>query len=88
MRLVKVFAMTDVLDSEGKPVVITSTHSAYRKKEKTYSYMGKFHGFGVDYEELTTGAGQFTTAIIESINGTVDTVYLHMIQFVIDEEKQ
>jgi hypothetical protein len=84
MRKVQVYAMTDVLDSEGKPVVIESVNGRHRKKEKTESYIGGFHGFGVDYEELTMGAGQFTTAIIEAMDGTVETVYLHMFKFIDD----
>lgn len=76
--------MTDVLDSECNPIVVKTVNGGYRKKEKTKSYIGSFHGFGVDYEELGVGAGTFTTAIVEAEDGTVETVYLHMIQFVTD----
>ena len=59
----------------------------YEKKEgdKLYSKVengsGKFHAWGVDFEELGEGAGNFSTAIIEREDGTIENVPVHMIQF-------
>ncbi len=50
-------------------------------KEKAYE--GFFLGFGVDWEELENGqAVQYTTAIIEDSEGTVNMTAADMIQFI------
>lgn len=41
-----------------------------------------FHGFGLDFEELRDGVGQFTVAIVEWPDGSVQLVPVHMIKFV------
>lgn len=53
-----------------------------RKLEKVFKYIGRFHQFGVDYEEFDTGAGNFSTAIVEKDDGTVENVYIEMIKFI------
>lgn len=40
-----------------------------------------FHQFGVDYEEFESGAGNFTTAVIEWPNGKVQNVPVHLVRF-------
>jgi len=40
-----------------------------------------FHEFGVNYEEFETGAGNFTTAVIEWPDGAVENVPVHSIRF-------
>jgi len=40
-----------------------------------------FHQFGCDYEEFETGPGNFSTAIIEFKDGTVENVPASFIQF-------
>ena len=40
-----------------------------------------FHGFGVDYEEFETGPGNFSTAIIERDDGSVENVPVELIRF-------
>jgi len=42
----------------------------------------QFHGFGSDFEEFENGTGNFTVAIVEWPDGTVDTVPLGRIKFV------
>ena len=52
----------------------------YFKRE--FSYQGKFHGFGLDYEEFEDGAAGFTVAIVETLNGEVEMIRADLIQFV------
>ena len=42
---------------------------------------GIFHQFGVDYEEFETGPGNFSTAIVEMPDGTVQNVPVELIVF-------
>lgn len=60
-------------------------NGAYYNK-KTYQKesfdLGYFHGWGVDYDELTdVGAGIFTAAIVELSNGQIILVRADEIQF-------
>lgn len=48
--------------------------------------LATFHQFGVWHEEFETGAGNYSTAIVEFADGTVDSVPVHMIQFVTPTE--
>ena len=49
---------------------------------------GKFHQWGINYEEFETVAGNFSTAIIERDDGTVENVPVEMIQFLKDPVKE
>ena len=42
---------------------------------------GKFHGWGVGYEEFESGPGNYTVAIVEFPDGKVDTVVPYLIRF-------
>jgi len=42
----------------------------------------KFHQFGCDYDEFESGAGNYSTAILELDSGEVKTVSADMIQFI------
>ncbi len=42
-----------------------------------------FHQFGVDYEELDGGPGNYTTAIIEWPDGKVESVPVEHVKFVV-----
>lgn len=42
---------------------------------------GKFHTWGVDYEEFEAGPGNFSTAIVEMPDGTVRNWRADMIRF-------
>lgn len=41
-----------------------------------------FHQFGVTYEEFDTGPGNYTVAIVELPDGTVENALLHDIRFI------
>lgn len=43
---------------------------------------GIFHQFGVAYEEYEAGAGNYSTAIIESPDGTVLNIPVEDIEFI------
>jgi hypothetical protein len=40
-----------------------------------------FHQFGVDYEDCETGFGNYSTAIVEWPDGTVENVPVHRVRF-------
>ena len=42
---------------------------------------GMFHQWGCDYEEFETGAGNFSTAIVEMEDGEVKNIPAEMIKF-------
>lgn len=42
---------------------------------------GVFHSFGIAYEQIDFGVGQFTTAIIERSDGKLHNVALELVQF-------
>lgn len=53
-----------------------------RKAAQVLDYVGEFHCFTVDYEELQHGPAQFAVAIVEKPSGDVETVLLRNLQFV------
>lgn len=53
-----------------------------KKNLKKESYQAYFLGFGIDYEELLEGVGQYTTAILELEDGSVAMAPIFMIKFV------
>lgn len=55
--------------------------SSYVKKEDGKG-IALFHQFGVSYEEFETGAGNYSTAIIERTDGQVETVEADLIKFI------
>lgn len=63
---------------------------AYVKKEGNTHFdkvedgkgFAMFHEWGCNYEEFDSGAGNFSTAIIERADGTVENVSVEMIKFV------
>lgn len=48
---------------------------------KEFVGKGKFHQFGVDYEELEGGVGDYSTAIVEMLDGSVENVPVNLIRF-------
>ena len=46
---------------------------------------GKFHSWGVNFEELVSGVGHYSTAIIERANGTVENVPAELIRFIVND---
>lgn len=71
-RLVEVFEMVQERNSDRLSGV------EYKKKSRGPA---RFHGWGVEYEEFDGGPGNFTIAIVEFSDGTVDTVMLGFIRF-------
>ena len=43
--------------------------------------VGLFHGFGVDYEEFESGAGNYSTAIVERPDGTIVNLPVNLVKF-------
>ena len=52
------------------------------KTFKAQSGEGVFHCWGVDYEEFESGAGNFSTAIVERDDGVVKNIPVNMIEFI------
>lgn len=44
--------------------------------------MATFHQFGVGYEEFDSGPGNYSTAIVEWADGTVENVPVERIRFI------
>ncbi|MDF9893424.1 UNVERIFIED_ORG: hypothetical protein OKW25_002571 [Pseudomonas vranovensis] len=49
---------------------------------------GKFHGWGVEYEEFENGPGNYSVAIVEMADGTVQTLMPWAIRFLDSEEAE
>ncbi|WP_024718049.1 hypothetical protein [Pseudomonas putida] len=47
---------------------------------------GKFHAWGVEYEEFESGPGNFSVAIVEMADGTVQTLMPWAIRFLDSED--
>jgi len=56
--------------------------------EKEFDYEASFHAFGVDFEEVQYGVGNYSAAIVELDNGEVKNVPAEMIQFLTPPTKQ
>jgi hypothetical protein len=76
-------------DTEKKPTDAVVKDNTVRKvevydncKKQHLMYIGVFHQFGIDYEEFESGAGNFSTALIEKSDGTVENVYVQNIKFI------
>ena len=57
------------------------------KREKVKVADGFFHQFGTDYEEFENGPGNFTTAIVETSDGEILNVPIHLVKFIKNGEK-
>ncbi len=68
MRRVMVFEMKLV---EGR-------HTGYSRVEKGEA---RFHQWGLNYEDSENGPGNYSTAIVEFDDGTVDNVPAELVQF-------
>lgn len=53
----------------------------YKDHVRVPDYEAVFHQWGVAYEEFENGAGNFTVAIVERDDGTIEMPCAHMIQF-------
>lgn len=63
--------------------VMVSEHKQQPDKKWKLEEKGEalFHAFGTNYEEFLTGAGNFSTAIIEWPDGTVGNVPVEHVRF-------
>lgn len=50
--------------------------------EKDFTNEGLFHQWGCSYEEFESGAGNFTVAIVELTDGTIEQVLPSNLKFV------
>ncbi len=56
-------------------------------KNREFDYIetgecGYFHQFGVDFEEFESGPGNYTTAVVEMADGTIQNYPVTLIKFV------
>ena len=72
MRMVELKKKVFVPASEG-------VHGHWKDREPV---IAAFHQFGVDYEEFESGPGNFTVAVVELPDGTVEKAQLHEIRFI------
>ena len=73
MRKVKIFQYEQrIKESDG------STYF-----EKIERGIGRFHGWGIDYEDFDNCPGNYLSAIVELDDGTVETLPLALIQFIV-----
>ena len=72
MRKVKVLKWKANKDDSGKRIPGYS---------KVFDYSADFHAWGVAYEENGENAGNYSTAIVERDDGTVENVEVDLIQF-------
>lgn len=66
---------------KGVESSLTGEKGNYRHKEIT----GVFVGFGTDYEELSKGVGQITTAIVEDPDGVLHECFANGLHFIARE---
>ncbi len=69
--------------SEKRKVVVYKYKKAKDKNyfDKVLVGPGTFHQFGVNYEEFETGPGNYTTAIVEMPDGSVENIPVELIVF-------
>jgi hypothetical protein len=63
--------------------VMVSEHKQQPDKKWKLEEKGEalFHAFGTNYEEFETGAGNFSTAIVEWPDGTISNVPVEHVRF-------
>lgn len=64
-----------------RTVEVRRFHAVAGKREELPPVTGKFHQWGVDYEEFETGPGNFSVAIVELPDGTVNTFEASYVKF-------
>lgn len=63
-------------------VLIKKWDSVARKTEEEFATMGIFHQWATMYEELESGPGNYTVALVELYDGTVEEVSPKHIKFI------
>jgi hypothetical protein len=56
--------------------------------EKVCVGEGIFHMFGIDYEEFEAGPGNYTTAVVEMPDGSIQNLPLEFVVFVKEEDEE
>jgi hypothetical protein len=59
----------------------TETDKGRSYNKKVFSFNAKFHQFGVGYEEFEGGPGNYSTAIVELEDGSIQNVDVEMVEF-------
>lgn len=60
------------------PELAKSTGRVYGTKVE----VGKFHQWGIEYEEFDTGPGNYTVAVVELFDGQVKTFPANDVKFI------
>lgn len=70
--------------TEMKAVIVSERLNTPGTREWVTVEKGEaiFHGFGSDYEEFETGAGNYSAAIVEWPNGQIELVRADRVRFV------
>ena len=58
------------------------TDQGLYEKQDDGEGLATFHAWGVNCEEFTNGAGNFSTAIVERKDGTIENIPVDLIQFI------
>ena len=73
----------DYTDKKRKVKIFSRAWNRETKSsEKFLAGQGIFHQWGVDYEEFETGPVNYSIAIVEMEDGTVDGIFFDLIQFI------
>ncbi len=56
--------------------------------DRIYKGIAQFLEFGVNFVELDNGIGNYSTGIVELIDGTIKNVYVENIEFIEIKEKE
>lgn len=64
-----------------RPVTITATHFDGNEHVKADVGKGFFHQWGTEFEEFESGPVNYTVAIIEKEDGSIETPLPHNIRF-------
>lgn len=64
---------------------VTVKYQNTGKWEDDFIHPGEFLAWGIEYEELQNGAGQYTVAIVKNPDGTVETVLPSNIKFITED---
>jgi len=75
-------AETNNLKKNLRRVMVTEWVGVYPKKvELKETREADFHGWGNDYEELESGTGNYTVAVVEFDDGTIEMVRADRVRF-------
>ncbi len=61
---------------------ITKWKKGTNRFEDDFCNEGLFMGFGVDYEELNDGVGQYTNCLIRTNEGLIERVLIENVKFI------